>query len=196
MAEKFTWPPVVEPALLERQWTNEEWLQAMSEDVFEAPQLLELMGGKLRLKPRKSPAYCTAVGLTYRAVASLENSQRFWRTQCPMWLGERDLLDPVYALVSGVPRDYGEHHPRQAFWVIEIADESLDFFRDTKGALYAKAFVPEFWFVNLVERNIEVYRLPESGENSYRLAKIYSQNEEIPLMLAPQQTIGVAGILP
>jgi len=44
--------------------------------------------------------------------------------------------------------------------VIEVAESSLAFDRRDEGSLYARAQLPEYWIVNLVERVLEVYRDP------------------------------------
>ena len=44
--------------------------------------------------------------------------------------------------------------------LIEIADSSLEFDRNKKLPIYAKARIPELWIVNLQEPTIEVYREP------------------------------------
>ena len=49
-------------------------------------------------------------------------------------------------------------HPALA---VEVAQSSLDFDRARKGSLYARAAVPDYWIVNLVDGVVEVYRDPE-----------------------------------
>jgi Uma2 family endonuclease len=45
--------------------------------------------------------------------------------------------------------------------VVEVAESSLDFDRTRKGSLYARAAIPDYWVVNLVDGVVEVYRDPE-----------------------------------
>ena len=44
--------------------------------------------------------------------------------------------------------------------MIEIAESSLEFDRSTKGSLYARAGIPDYWIVNLLDEVLEVYRDP------------------------------------
>ena len=44
--------------------------------------------------------------------------------------------------------------------VIEVADSSLEYDRETKLPLYAKANIPEVWLVNLIESIVEIYSNP------------------------------------
>jgi Uma2 family endonuclease len=50
--------------------------------------------------------------------------------------------------------------PADALLVIEAADSSLAFDRDTKLRYYAEAGIPEVWIYNLFENVIECYRQP------------------------------------
>ncbi|MBF8277591.1 MAG: hypothetical protein HW390_2664 [Candidatus Brocadiaceae bacterium] len=44
--------------------------------------------------------------------------------------------------------------------MIEVADSSLEYDRETKLPLYAKANIPEVWLVNLIENIVEIYSDP------------------------------------
>jgi Uma2 family endonuclease len=64
------------------------------------------------------------------------------------------------SVVPGAIRDYRDNHPSQPTLLVEVADTSLIFDRERKGSLYARARLPEYWIVNLVDRVLEVYRDP------------------------------------
>lgn len=66
--------------------------------------------------------------------------------------------------VAVVPMgNYFEQHPDSAYLVIEVAESSLDYDRDTKGPLYASSGVDEYWIVDVAARAIEVHTHPEGG---------------------------------
>ncbi|MEM9001961.1 MAG: Uma2 family endonuclease [Cyanobacteria bacterium P01_F01_bin.86] len=88
--------------------------------------------------------------------------------------------EPDVAVVQGLIRDYTEAHPSTAKLLVEVADTTtLLYDRDVKGSLYAKASVPEYWVLNLGDRQLEVYSDPETDAtaaygfsyNSYQLYK-------------------------
>ena len=47
-----------------------------------------------------------------------------------------------------------------------MAQSTLLFDRETKGPLYARAGLPEYWIVNLVDGALEVYRDPRVAPGS------------------------------
>src|SRR5206468_1100110 len=82
------------------------------------------------------------------------------REQKPVNTGRRSLPEPDIAVVVGSSRDYVRTHPRTALLVVEVSDSTLSKDRVIKSHLYAQAALPEYWIVNLRDRQIEVGRNP------------------------------------
>jgi hypothetical protein len=60
------------------------------------------------------------------------------------------------------PRAYGTSRTK-ALLAIEVAESSIEYDRGEKSTLYAEAGVPEYWVLNLVDRELEVFRDPVEG---------------------------------
>jgi Uma2 family endonuclease len=123
------------------------------------------------------------------------------RTQLPLALGEYSEPEPDVAVVVGSARDYANAHPTTAVLVVEIADSTLALDRHTKASLYAAAGVPEYWIVNLVERQIEIYREPTPMDGTpfgygYRTRVMALPGEEIAVPIASAARLRVDGFLP
>jgi Uma2 family endonuclease len=84
------------------------------------------------------------------------------RLQAPLALDDDSEPEPDVAVVAGEYRDYVSGHPSTAALVVEVADSSLGLDRRLKVGLYARAGLPEYWIVNLVEGVLEVHRGPRS----------------------------------
>ncbi len=69
-------------------------------------------------------------------------------------------------MVAGTVRDYRRTHPTSSVLIVEVADSSLRYDRLTKGSLYAAVGVPEYWIVNLVQQQVEVYQRPVNDASS------------------------------
>ena len=85
--------------------------------------------------------------------------------------------------------------------MVEVAESSLDFDRTRKGSLYARAAVPDYWVVNLVDGVVEVYRDPEPDTSAafgwrYRsVARLAPPATVAPLAFGAER-IAVADLLP
>jgi Uma2 family endonuclease len=93
---------------------------------------------------------------------------------------------PDVAVVRGQPGDYEDRHPTGAdtALIIEVADSTVR--RDrAKAAIYARAGVPEYWIVNLQDRQIEVYSQPRGrgAKRAYSTPAVHKGNAEVNLIL-------------
>jgi Uma2 family endonuclease len=79
--------------------------------------------------------------------------------------------------------------------VVEVSDTTLVFDRYTKGRLYARARIPEYWVLDLNARKLIVHREP-SGD-AYSSVAAYAADESVsPLGASPDAQISVAVLLP
>jgi len=97
--------------------------------------------------------------------------------QNPVHIGEYSEPLPDIALLK--PRDdfYSRAHPvpDDIVLIIEVADTSLDYDRNIKMPLYAKAGIVEAWLVNLPKDLIEVYTDPSGA--SYQNCRLVTRDE-------------------
>ncbi len=114
--------------------------------------------------------------------------------QNPVVLGEHDAPQPDVALLK--PRaDAYPNHPRSrdTLLIIEVADTSVAYDRDTKIPLYARAGIPEAWLVDLPLERIEVYRNPVAGK--YASTRSASRGDMLTPLQLPNVTVSVDEIL-
>ena len=86
--------------------------------------------------------------------------------------------------------EHGNPSPADALLVVEIADSSLNYDRNTKVPLYAAHGVPEVWLIDLAHRRIEVYRDPAPA--GYRQILRPDLDQSITPVLLPELRIQVA----
>jgi Uma2 family endonuclease len=75
---------------------------------------------------------------------------------------------------------------------IEVAHSSLRFDRSTKQRNYAVAGIAQYWIVNLVENQIEVYQEPLGAEGRYARRDDYRPGQVVSLRLGDSDVIEVA----
>ena len=98
--------------------------------------------------------------------------------------------------------DYGDKvpGPPDCAIVVEIADTTLRRDRGQKKRLYARARVPEYWIVNLVDRQVEVYTEPTGPgrKPDYRKPTVYGSTDAVPVVIDGREVgrLNVADLLP
>ena len=123
------------------------------------------------------------------------------RTQKGFDIGRRTDPGPDLAVVPGTVRDYVATTPTSAVLVVEVAESSLFTDTTTKAEWYATAGIPDYWVIDLVNRQLLVYRDPEPlpaglGATAYRTHLTLGPTDTISPLHALHATITVADLLP
>jgi Uma2 family endonuclease len=143
-----------------RSWTRKEYDRLIEVGFFQADEPIELVAGQLMVCEPKGPPHAVSVEVTADALRRAFGPGWSVRTQGPVALDDESEPEPDVAVVPGEHRDYGATHPARPVLVVEVAESSLLFDRRDRGSLYARAGLPDYWLVNLVDRVVEVYRTP------------------------------------
>ena len=104
-----------------------------------------------------------------------------------------DESEPEPDIVLSPRADYRREHPSRALLLVEVAESSLRKDRRIKGRLYARAEVPEYWVVNLVDEVVEVHRDPDASR--YRSVTQVSRGESLAPLAFPDIVIQVDDLL-
>jgi len=117
------------------------------------------------------------------------------RTQNPLSLASGSEPEPDLAVVRRRDDHYRSGHPVAAdvHLVIEVADSSLEYDRDTKALLYAEDGMLEYWLVNLVDDLILVYRDPSPA--GYRTVQALARGDVIRPLAFPDVAVAVSDVL-
>ncbi|MBM3202774.1 Uma2 family endonuclease [Candidatus Woesearchaeota archaeon] len=176
----------------------DQYHQMIDTGVLGEDDPVELLTGWLVPKMPKNPAHRLATQLLRDWIAACLPPGWFVDSQEPLTTLDSE-PEPDVMIVRGVRRDYGHRHPgpSEVPLVIEVADTSLQRDRGIKQALYARAGIPEYWIVNLPERHIEIYRLPE-GQSVYLAPQVLKTDADLTLFLSgkPLGSLPVAQLLP
>jgi len=70
---------------------------------------------------------------------------------------------------------------------VEVADSSLETDRVTKLGIYAEAGIVDYWFVNVIDHQIEVYRKPAGRD--YQEKQVYRGDTPISPLALPTATL-------
>ena len=183
-----------------RRWKRVEYERLVDLGVFEGDPV-ELIGGQLIVAEPKGSPHATAVGMANDALRAVLPPGWIVRVQDPLALDDESAPEPDIALVRGSRADYRHAHPARPALAIEVAQSSLSFDRQQKGSLYARAGVPDYWIVNLVDGVLEVYRdaAPDASAPygwRYRSIQTLSPPGLVAPLVLPSSPIPVAALLP
>jgi Uma2 family endonuclease len=131
--------------------------------MFEGQRVELIYGEIIEMSPQNNPNALTVAIVTGWLVRSLGEDYTV-RCQLPVVASDDTEPEPDFAVLAGSPESQREH-PTTALLVIEVADSSLAHDR-RKGDIYASRGVSDYWILNLVDRQAEVFRSPVADATS------------------------------
>jgi len=173
---------------LHYRFSVSQYLKMIDAGVLDQFSRVELLNGWVLQKMSRNPSHDVMVEFLTQYLVRLLPVTWLVRVQLALLLA-RSVPEPDLALVRGPRSRYRRRHPRLADTglIIEVAESSLTLDRDQKGPLYAAGRLPEYWIVNLVERQLEVYTRPQGGRNpGFRSRQDYRPGTQVRLTLDGQ----------
>ncbi|WP_448541029.1 Uma2 family endonuclease [Roseiflexus sp.] len=147
---------------------------------------VEFLEGLLVTKMPNNPPHSLATHLTRDALARVVPAQWYVDAQEPFTTADSE-PEPDVLVVRGERRQYHDRHPQaqDVALVVEVADTTLQRDRTLKKRMYARAMIPVYWIINLVERTIEWYAQPfaAEGEADYAQRQEVAEDGTIPVVL-------------
>jgi Uma2 family endonuclease len=162
---------------------------------------VELLEGWLVWKMTKQKPHSIATRRVRRALERLVVSGWYVDSQEPITTPDSEPEPDVFVAREDVA-DEPSRHPAasEVALVVEVADRSLATDRGTKKRLYARASIPVYWIVNLIERKIEVYTEPSgpTATPDYGSQRIYNAADRLPVLLHGTEvgSLEIAALLP
>ena len=184
-----------------RRWTRIEYERLVDLGVFQPGEPIELIGGELMVAEPQGAAHYTAIWKTAKALEAAFGPGWVVRTQGPIGLDEESEPEPDVAVVPGEPDDYRSAHPSRPALTVEVAESSLGSDRERKGSLYARAGLPDYWVLNLVDNVLEVYREPAAEPSApfgwrYARREVFDPAAQVSPLAAPGASIRIGELLP
>lgn len=174
----------------------EQYHQMIRQGILTKDDPVELLEGWLIPKMPKNPPHRVATKLTRNILEELVPNGWYVDTQEPITLDNSE-PEPDVVIVRGDTRDYLDRHPgaKDIALVVEVSDSTLERDRTLKKRIYARANIPVYWIVNLIEQQVEVYTEPVnlSEEPTYQQRQDYQISETIPLVIAGSE-VGRASV--
>jgi hypothetical protein len=153
---------------------------------------IELLEGHLVPIMPPNPPHSTVVSRAVRTLTRALPDGWHLRSEQPLTLADSQ-PQPDLVAARGDFAAYAARHPGapDVGLAAEVADSSLDEDRDDMARIYARANVPIYWILNVVDRQIEVYTDPRPADPvpAYATRTDYRPGDSVPLVL-DGQTVG------
>jgi Uma2 family endonuclease len=192
-----------------KRWTREEYYHLGELGCFK-DERVELIGGEILVMSPQSPEHFLAIERVCRCLEKVFGKQYWIRSQGPLTMGpltmgpltqgEFSEPEPDVSVVKGLPEEYADH-PRTAYLVVEVSKTSLEFDKTSKQSLYASMRVPDYWVLDLENRQLLVHREPLTDDNAlfghrYQQVEAVAAERQVHPLEKPDATISVADMLP
>jgi Uma2 family endonuclease len=184
-----------------RTFTLDEYHRMIETGVLTDGEPYELLEGYLVKKMSRGELHDAVIQALLKRFVRLLPPGWDLRAQCAVTLTADSEPEPDFAFVRGDETVYRDHHPGPAEigLLVEVSNSSLTVDRDDKGRIYARAGIPVYWVVNLVDKVIEVFTQPSGPceEPCYAMREEYSAAGSAPVVLdgIAAGTIGVAEVI-
>ncbi len=182
------------------QFTVDQYHRLAESGVLTENDRVELIEGWIVDKMTHDPPHDATISLLQAELPPRLPPDRIVRIQSAITTAESE-PEPDVAVVKGPGRRYVRCHPRprDIGLVVEVADATLLYDRETKGRMYARARIPVYWLVNLIDSRIEVYTQPKGGKTPrYQQRHDYGIDDSVPVVIDGKECgrIPVRDLLP
>lgn len=169
-----------------RMFTLAEYHKLIELGVLTENDPVELIDGCLVEKMPHDPVHDGTIQLVSRAVLRLAPPGWCGRIQSSATLPPSE-PEPDFVLARGDERSYLRRHPGPGDigLVAEVSNSSLEYDREDKTRVYARAGLPTYWVINVVDNQVEVHERPSGPVPDPRYAAVttYKPGDAVPLVL-------------
>jgi Uma2 family endonuclease len=182
------------------RWTREQFLQMIDLGWFQDKRV-ELIDGQVIEMASQYDLHLASITATADALRLTFGSGYWVRVQGSLDLSPHGIPDPDLAVTPGSFRGAGKTIAKYAVLVVEVSESTLQYDRSAKSNLYAAGGIADYWIVNLVQRQLEVYRDPIADSTQlfgfrYNSRTILDPPGTVSPLAALQVSITVADLLP
>lgn len=183
------------------RWTAKELYKLLDCGFFQGKRV-ELIEGVLYQMASQKNFHALGIEFTRERLAHAFGAGYWVRVQASLDLTPYSVPDPDIAVIAGSPRaNATPTNPTSALLIVEVSDTTLSYDRGRKASLYARVSIPDYWILNLVQRQLEVLRSPVA-DSAHRLGFRYDNktillaSDVVSPLAAPHSLIKVADLLP
>lgn len=181
--------------LPQRRWTVDEYHRMIAAGILTSRDRVELLDGHIIEMVPQEPPHASTTSSFGNDFVVMFAGKAWVRQQLPITIAPNSEPEPDIAVVRTDPKRYRDCHPApdDVYLLIEVADSTLNYDRDRKVKIYARANIPEYWIVNVNQRQLLVFREPEG--DTYQVAQVLGVEDAISPVVFPEMVIKLSTLL-
>lgn len=169
-----------------RRFTVDEYHKMVETGILNDEDKVELLEGYVVEKMPRNPPHDVAIQRLNKRLTRLGLPGWEIRVQSAVRLDDSE-PEPDITVARGDDNTFATRHPEpgEVGMLVEVSDSTLTRDRQDKGRIYARAALPIYWIVNLVDRQIEVYTNPTGAgaAASYSQRNDFHAGDAVPVIL-------------
>ena len=171
-----------EPGPMPYHWSVNALYHALDAGVFEHPERLELIQGKIIENPPMNPPHASLADIVAQMLRDALQPALVVREEKCIHIASDGEPVPDVSVVRGRRSDYSKRHPtpEDVALLVEVADTTADYDLGDKALQYAKAGVFEYW-VALVNASAVVRHRDPTAEGYGEVIRLSGQDPISPL---------------
>ena len=179
-----------------------EYHRLRDDGYFDGPTRYELLDGYITPKMIPKPPHASTVSKLLRLFLKIVPDGFMAYSERPITLSTSEPVPDVCIVRESSPREYDDRHPGAADCelVVEVSASTLESDRTDMMKIYSRNRIKTYWIVNLIDRTIEVYAVPNGtkAKPRYKTRRVYTEDESVPVILGGKKRgeIAVAEVLP
>lgn len=181
---------------LRRLFTRKEFYAMADAGILSETDRVELLKGVIFSMAPIGNRHAACVDRVANDVGVRVQPDAIFRVQSPLTLDDDTELQPDFMLLA--PRqdhyDFGHPGPEDVLLLVEVADSSVGYDRQTKVPQYAAAGIAEVWLVDLETDQVESHSEP--SPEGYRSVRRHIHGETLAPIALPDLAVEVTRILP
>ena len=181
--------------LQKRYFSVDDYYRMFQAGVFSRGDRVELIEGEVVEMSPSGSTHQGCVDELSSIVMEKIGRAAIVRVQGPIHVDDYSEPQPDISLLKPRRDYYRRAHPTPAdvLLVIEVADTSVEYDRNVKLPLYARAGIPETWLIILPKDLIEVHCEPKNGK--YQKVQRLKRGKSLASLKLPELKLSVDDIL-
>jgi Uma2 family endonuclease len=180
--------------LPQRRWSVNEYHQMMAAGILTTRDRVELLEGCIIEMAPQEPPHASTTSSFGNDFVLLFAGRAWVRQQLPITIALNSEPEPDIAVVRIDPNRYRDRHPvpEDVYLLIEVSDATLNYDRSRKAKVYAQANIPEYWVVNVKQRQVLVFREPQGDR--YQVEQVFDAQAAIAIGAFPDLVIELTNV--